>query len=61
MESSLTVKILKWSSEIGRKNAGKRLVMAGVNIDTAVRLLNGAYDSTPKKELAEAIEKAMKG
>jgi hypothetical protein len=61
MDKALIKKIIKWREQIGRKEAGRRLVMAGVHIDTAVMLLNGSYKSEPKRELNELIEKAMEG
>lgn len=44
----------------GRKSVGRALVQSGVNIDTAVRLLNGRYPSVPKEELHQMIKEAIK-
>jgi hypothetical protein len=52
-------KILKLIEAVGREKAGKRLVAAGIHIDTAMKLLNGTYNSEPRRELREAIEKAV--
>lgn len=59
MTNSLKEKISKWINQIGRESAGLALLLSGIHIDTAYRILNGTYKSDPKKELMDKIERAL--
>lgn len=58
---SIKQDLAAWIKKIGREDAGKRLVLAGIHIDTAVKLLNGAYPSKPKMEMENLIRGAING
>ncbi len=60
MPDDLKLKINKWMRRIGRKSAEKQLIICGVSLSAAQKLLAGTYASEPKRLLMEAIQMAMK-
>lgn len=60
MKGSVLEDFSAWAKEVDREWAGFCLVINGVHIDTAVRILNGTYTSEPKNKLREQIEDALR-
>lgn len=59
MDRGLKKKIMAWKLKIGRQEAEKRLVAAGLSLSLTQKLLSGTYPNTPKMALI-LLEMAMK-
>lgn len=57
---ALKRRVERWAKRVGPKRAQVALVTAGVGVSTAEKLVAGRYASTPKGEIAFAIEQMLK-
>ena len=59
MENDLKTKLHAWKKRLGYSEASRRMVIAGINVSAAQKLLAGTYPSNPKIDMLKLIDKAM--
>jgi hypothetical protein len=60
MKKDWKAQLKTWVTKIGSNEAGRRLVIEGLSISAAQKLLAGTYPNEPKTAMLEMIERAMK-
>ncbi len=60
MEKELEKRLSWWIAKIGKSEAERQLILAGMSGSTAQKLIAGSYASQPKRLLLKAIEEALK-